>query len=98
MISKNAVHKLRKIYLDENITIYLRDMNIVTMSESQQEVKVSSMVEGYVIDIDTDFYYLGLPDGSIIRTVPHSTIGLIELTFAGGQMIDADIPINEDIH
>lgn len=96
MISKNAVRKLIEIYLDENITIYLRDMNIVTVNESQGEVKISPMIEGLVIDIDQDFFYLGLPDGSIMKTVPHETVGLIEMAFTGGDLIDMDMPTNED--
>lgn len=99
MISKIALRKLREIYLDENITIYLRDMNIVTVNEQQGEVKISPMIEGYVVDIDQDFYYLGLPDGSVIKTVPHDTTGLVEITFAGGEMLDLDMPApDEDIH
>ena len=99
MISKIALRKLRDIYLDEQITIYLRDMNIVTVNEQQGEVKISPMVEGLVIDIDQDYYYLGLPDGSILKTIPHATVGLVEITFQGGQLTDADLPTSdEEIH
>lgn len=96
MTSKSAVRKLREIYLDETITIYLREMNIVAVNESQGEVKISPMVEGYVIDIDQDFFYLGLPDGSILRTIPHATVGLIEMSFVGEVMLDQDMPGSED--
>lgn len=96
MISKNAVQKLLEIYLDETVTIYLRDMNIVTVNEAQGEVKISPMIEGYVIDIDLDFFYLGLPDGSILRTIPHATVGLIEMS-AINQFISEDMPTDGDI-
>lgn len=95
MISKNAVKKLLEIYLDEQITIYLRDMNIVTVNEAQGEVKISPMVEGYVIDIDENFFYLGLPDGSILKTIPHETAGLIEMSTVT-QFITEDMPTEED--
>lgn len=101
MTSKNAVRKLREIYLDENIVIYLRDMNVVTINETQGEVKISAMIEGYVIDIDQDYFYLGNTDGHVLKTVPHDTIGLIELgVTAEEQMMSAlEMPeADEDVH
>lgn len=95
MTSKSAVRKLLEIYLDENITIYLREMNIVTVNEAQGEVKISPMIEGYVIDIDQDFFYLGLSDGSVLRTIPHATVGLIEMT-AEQQFVNEDMATDED--
>lgn len=95
MTSKSAVRKLRQIYLGETITIYLREMNIVTVNEAQGEVKISPMIEGHVIDIDQDFFYLGLPDGSVLRTIPQASVGLIEMT-AINQFIDEDLPTDED--
>lgn len=67
----------------------------MTISEDQQEVRISMVVEGYVINIDTDFVYLGLPDGTINRIVPHSTIGLMEIQFIG-ETFDMDIPMREE--
>lgn len=96
MISKNAVRKLREIYLDETITIYLREMSIVTVNESQGEVSMSPLIEGYFIDVDQDFIYLGVPDGTIFRTIPHATVGLMEITEIN-QFISEDMPTDEDI-
>ncbi len=98
MISKTAARKLCQMYLDETLTVYLRDMNIVTVNQEQSEVKISPMVEGYVIDIDQDHIHLGLPDGSVLKSIPHSSVGLIEMSFVA-QMIDADMPTSdEEVH
>ena len=99
MTSKTAVRKLREIYLDENVVIYLREMNIVTVNEEQQEVRISPVVEGYVIDIDQDFVYLGLPDGSVLRTIPHTTVGMIEMSSVEETFVTEDMPdIDDEVH
>jgi hypothetical protein len=90
---------LREIYLDESIVVYLKDLNIVTITEDQQEMKVTPMVDGYVVDIDNEFIYLGLPDGLILKTIPHSSVGLIEIMLEPEMMIDLELPNEgDDIH
>lgn len=80
------------------VSIFLKDMNIVTVNEDAQEIKISMAVEGYVINIDSDFFYLGLPDGSITKSIPHTSVGLVEIQFSG-TMMDGDIPMrDEDIN
>ncbi len=96
-LSKTAVKRLRDAFLDEQVSVFLKDMNIVTVSEEQGEIKISMVVEGYVIDIDADMIYLGLPDGTVTRTVPHSAVGLIEIPFVG-ETFDMDIPVDGDVH
>lgn len=96
MTSKNAVRKLREIYLDENVIIYLRDMNVVAVNESQGEIKISPMLEGYVVDVDQDYVYLGLPDGTILKTIPHATIGLIEVALTAEEMLSTEMAGTED--
>jgi hypothetical protein len=99
MTSKNAVRKLLEIYLDENIIIYLRDMNVVAINESQGEVKISAMIEGYVVDIDQDYFYLGSSsDGVIVKTIPHHTIGLIELAVEASPLNSDMAEHDEDVH
>lgn len=78
-ISAKALPKLRELFLDEFITIYLKDMNVVTVSEEGSEMKISAMTDGYCIDIDCDFFYLGLSDGTITRTVNHEIAQMVEL-------------------
>ena len=95
MISKTAVHKLLEIWLDENIIIYLRDMNVVAVNEAQGEVKISAMIEGYVIDIDQDYFYLGSSSGEIVKTIPHLSVGLIEIGVEAS-LINSEAPSSED--
>jgi hypothetical protein len=95
MISKLAAKRIFEIYVDEMVTVYLRDMNIISVAENQQEVKISPMVEGLVVDVDTEYIYLGMPDGSILKTIPHQSVGLIEITFVA-ELIDADMAQSDD--
>lgn len=96
-LSKTAVKRLLEAFIDEQVSIFLRDMNVVTVSEDQGEIKISMVIEGYVIDIDADMIYLGLPDGSVTRIVPHSSVGLMEIQFQG-ETLDMDIPVDGDVH
>lgn len=97
-ISKVALKKLREIFLDENVTFYMKDINIVTVNEEGQEIKISAMSEGYVIDLDSCYFYVGLPDGTIMRTIPHESVAMTEIAFVGGQLTDEDVPLDEDVH
>jgi hypothetical protein len=98
MISRTAAKRIFEIYVDEIVTIYLRDMNVVSVNESQQEVKISPMIEGLLIDVDTEYIYLGLEDGSILRSIPHATVGLIELSTLMS-MIDQEMPdVGDEVH
>lgn len=98
-IAAKAAKKLRSIFLDTEVTIYLRDMNVVTVDESQQEMKISAMAQGYVVDIDEEYYYLGLPDGTITRTIGHDLAQMVEIMFEASEFMDGDFPTqDEDIH
>jgi hypothetical protein len=97
-ITAKAAKKLRGVFLDEEVTIYLKDMNVVTVDEHAGEMRISAMAQGYVIDIDEDFYYLGLPDGEITRTVGHDTAQMVEILFVAQQMDEDMVGPDEDIH
>jgi hypothetical protein len=98
-ITSKAAKKLRSIFLDTEVTIYLKDMNVVTVDEDQQEVKISAMAQGYVIDVDEEFFYLGLPDGTVTRILAHDLAQMVELMFEGSEYMDEDMPSpDEDVH
>ena len=90
-----AAKKLLEIFLNEQVTIFLKDMNVVTVDEEQGELKVSAMVQGLILDVDIDYYYLGLPDGMITRTVAHETAQMVEIMFIADEFMDGDYPANE---
>ena len=98
-ITAKAAKKLRGVFLDEEVTIYLKDMNVVTVDENAGEMRISAMAQGYVIDIDEDFFYLGLPDGEITRTINHETAQMVEITFTPDAFMDQDlVGPDEDVH
>lgn len=97
MIPKTSVKTLLELYMDEVISIFLRDMHVVTANEEGNEIRISSAVEGYVIHIDQTHIHLGLEDGTITKSIPHETVGLIEIQFSG-QMMDQDMAVDEDVH
>jgi hypothetical protein len=96
MISKVAVKKLRDLYLDQMVTIYLKDMNVVTVDENSQEIGITAMRQGYVLDICQNYFYLGLPDGTITTTIAHELAQMVEIEFAGSELFDTDMPSSED--
>lgn len=98
-ISKISARKLREIFIDEMCTIYLRDMNVVSVDENGQEMKITAMAQGYVLDVDQDFFYLGTPDGEITRTISHDIAQMVEIEFVGSEFMDSDmIGPEEDVH
>lgn len=98
-ITAKAAKKLRNIFLDTDVTVFLRDMNVVSVDENQQEVKISAMVQGYCIDIDENFYYLGTPDGEITKTVNHDIAQMVEVMYLVNDFLEQDlVGSDEDVH
>lgn len=98
MISKAAVKKLCDIYLDQVVIIHLKNMSVVTVDNSGNELKVSPMIDGLILDIDEEFIHIGMPDGHIYKSVPHDTVGLIEIMEMDA-FITADLPsADEEVH
>lgn len=96
--TKAVVKKLQTLYLGEICTLYLKDMQIITVDENQAEVKINVMLDGLVLDIDGDYVHLGNEDGVITKSIPHDLIGIIEIAFVGGEIMDMDVPLDGDVH
>lgn len=99
-ISKGTAKRLREIWLDEIIIIYLKGMNVTTVNESGEEIKISAMCDGYVVDIDEEYFYLGLEDGTVMKTIHHDTIGIVELAdFGSNEFFNDNVPRpDEEVH
>lgn len=87
MVSKDF-NALRDCFLGENVVFYLRDMNVAAISPEGDEMSISSMVTGYVVDIDKLFYYIGTPEGDVAKVISHDVIGMVEVV----QFEAADLP------
>ncbi len=94
-ISKTSAKKLRDIFVGDEVTIFLKDMNVVTVDEEQGEMKISAMAQGLVLDVDENYFYLGLPDGMITRTIAHETAQMVEIMFIQDDFMDGGFPENE---
>lgn len=98
-IAPKAVKKLKQYFLNEYCIIYLKSMNIAAPSPDGGEMQISAMIDGYINDIDEEFYYIGLQDGTILRTVRHEVAGIVELVFSGSDEMSDDMPtIGEEVH
>ncbi len=98
MISKDAVDRLMEHFLNEDVVIYLRDMNVVVVNENQEEVSLSAMTTGFVLDIDQDYFYLGTPDGNVTRTISHDVAQMIELAIPKEEFDLDQLETGEEIH
>jgi hypothetical protein len=94
MISKASVTRLREIFLGQEVVVYLREMNVVTVNEEGQEISISAMTTGHVIEVDESFYYLGTPDGEVTRTISHDVAQMVEIAIQSG--LELDFPTEED--
>lgn len=96
-LSKASVKLLSESYLGQQVVVFLKDLNITTFDEEAGEARISMAIDGIVVEIDADFLHLGLPDGSITRSIPHTSVGLIEIMFTA-ETLDMDLPVDGDIH
>jgi hypothetical protein len=97
MISKAAAKKLYDLYIGEMVVVYLTGMNAIVPNESG-ELSVTMMVSGLVLDVDTEFFYLGTPE-MITRTISHDLAQMVEIEFIPGDIMSTDMAMpDEDVH
>lgn len=92
-ISKAAVKTLIDCFVNEEVIIFLKQMNVVAVSSEGDQMEVTAMIQGFLVHVDQDFLYLGLPDGEVTRSIGHDTAQMIELHFAHDEMTE---PPGED--
>lgn len=98
-ISAKALRKIKDAFLDEEIIIYLKDMNVTTVTPDGNEIGITAMLTGYLVDVDVDFLYLGLPDGTVLKAIQHQPGQLIELAMSIDASLNVDFPApDEDVH
>lgn len=99
-LTSKALKRLRSQFLDETVIIYLKGMDVVTVTPDGEQMSISAMTEAYIVDIDECFLYLGLPDGTITRVISHEIAPMIELAMsAEDQVMAMELPGDgEDVH
>lgn len=99
-LTSKALKRMRAQFLDETVVIYLKGMDVVTVSPNGEEMSISAMTEAYVVDIDECYLYLGLPDGTVTRVISHEIAPMIELAMsAEDQVMAMQLPgEGEDVH
>lgn len=95
-ISKDAVKALRQIYLDQAIDIVLKGITI--MIPEAEGMSISAAISGLCMDIDQDFVYI-VEDSGNVKTVGHDTVGVIEFSSSGEDMLTIEMPDElDDVH
>jgi hypothetical protein len=96
-ISKEAAKKLRALFLDAHCVVYLKDMDVITSDAEGQDVRISAMTDGIILDIDVDLIYLGTLEGGVTKTIAHETGQIIEYVIEGNEF-NANMPVDGDMH
>lgn len=98
-ITKDAVKTLKNSFVGCLVIIHLKDIVIPIIGPNEEDFDVNAMIDGFVVDIDQDFVYLGLEDGSILRAVPHASIGPIDIAMDNQpSLIDSFPSDDQEIH
>ena len=71
--------KLKSMYKGKHVVLYLTGMNVAIPGPDENQINVSSMIEGYVVDIDAEYVHLGDSAEEVNRSVRKDSIGIIEL-------------------
>lgn len=78
MTSKN-VKKLKELFLDELVVFYLKEMTVASFDENGDQMKISGMTDGFVVDIDEDYFYVGDDEGNIEKAINREVIAIVEI-------------------
>lgn len=97
-ITKSAVKNLISQYLDSLVVIHLKGMNVVVPNEEGQ-MDISPMILGVFVDCDQDYVYLIDIETDSVKSLPHESVGLIELQVMDESGLTQEMPgVGEDIH
>lgn len=98
-ISVEALKNLQDQFLNEEVIIYLNNMRVAIPDPENQQISVNAMVQGVFLNVDQDYIHMGLPDGTIIRSVKHDLAGMIEVLIPSSPLMDMNFPeTDEEVH
>lgn len=102
-MTSKTVQTLKELYVENYVVIIMKDMKMMAMV-NDEELQVSSMMEGYVVDVDEYFVYLSDDEKSdVSRAVKHDIISIIQISPDEDDVImseglDMDFPEEGDLH
>lgn len=98
-ISPKVLKRLRDTFLDETVVIYLQGMNVIAPTPEGSEMSITAMIEVYVVDIDLEYLYLGLPDGTVTKVIRHDIAPMIEISYPANELMIGEYPeSDEEVH
>lgn len=99
MISKKSAQRLVETYAGETVIFYLKDMKVSTVNDEGSDLVINAMVDGFVVDVDEYFFYLGDDSGNVEKTISHGVIAITEIAKVDINALHVELPSNdEDIH
>jgi hypothetical protein len=99
MISKKSAQRLVETYAGETVIFYLKDMKISTVNSEGSDLVINAMVDGFVVDVDEHYFYLGDSDGGVDKTISHEVIAITEIAKIDVNALYVEPPSDdEDIH
>lgn len=87
-MTSKTVKKLGEYFVGEICVFYLKDMHVPIPGEGGEPMQISAMTEGYVVDVDETYYYLGSDDGTVDKVITHNVIAMVEIAEMGSYDID----------
>lgn len=69
-----------KNQIGKYLTLYLREMNVATVTPDGENLHISAMIEGFLVDVDDIYLYLGDDKNKFNRLVRHDVVGILELS------------------
>lgn len=75
-----SVENLKKAFIGELVVVFIKGMDVAIVSEDGKSMNISSMVEGYFVDVDEDYIYLANNfEGPIKRSISHDIAKMIQI-------------------
>lgn len=97
-MSKDKIDLLFETFVGESVSILLdKEIEQIRQTETHIETLKSSLsVNGYIIDMDDDFIYLGYNQESIAQAVKKSYIIHVEISNESDEILSSiDLPKDE---
>lgn len=62
------------------LTLYLREMNVATVSPDGENLHISAMIEGFLVKVDDTYMYMGDDKKTFNRLIIREIAGIIEVS------------------
>lgn len=96
-MKSKSTSSLKALFLDQIVVFYLKDLNIATFDEEGNDMQINAITDGFVVDIDDEFFYLGDGQGNVEKVISRTSVAMLEKMKMENNIVSL-VPTEDEVH